>query len=83
MVVDSGLSSTHAAIPDGEMCAVCCLDLDSGNYVEYRSVAGGKWYPSPYCNTCIEAFLERKWDEWVHGVEQADCQVWFTLFIVN
>lgn len=59
--------------PQGE-CLICCEDLDSSNYAEYRAHEESEWMVSPYCSNCLESyFKQRQWEQYLDHVHKADC----------
>jgi len=70
-----GGSLTHATTFSGE-CPVCVMDLTKENFVEYaKSANNKKWYASPYCSTCLQYFIDNKWNEYyekTHKLEILD-----------
>jgi hypothetical protein len=66
--------NSHAAAEEGSDCVFCCEELSSSNYVEYRSIPSGSWYPSPYCEACVEAhFISAGWQKYLDLIAKADC----------
>eukprot|EP01147_Barroeca_monosierra_P009746 gene9746-1949_t len=46
---------------------------ESINFVEYRFSIKESWKPCGYCEECLKCLLTVKFDEYITGIEQADC----------
>ena len=61
-------------LPVDISCACCWDDIDSSNYVEYKSSAESEWLPSLFCANCIEHLRSTQWDQYVNGLAKTTCK---------
>jgi len=82
--IPSFLSSQQShGTPSGE-CVFCCEDLTSDNYVEYRAAPSALWYPSVYCQLCLESqFIEKQFQTYLENIAKADCAAALKRVITN
>ena len=53
---------------------ICCSDMDTSNYAEFRMSESDSWFPSPYCSQCIaDNFIMKQWSRYLELVHKADC----------
>ena len=51
-------------------CIICLSDY---TLIKYRE-KDGEWLESPYCETCINHFIETQWDNYVKTVKSETCK---------
>ena len=69
-------SSSHRVEPPSDIstCACCWDDIDSSNYVEYKSSETSGWFSSHYCSMCIDHLLKSQWHVYVNALEKTTCK---------
>ncbi len=55
------------------MECISCLDSIS-HQVTYRDQPEGDWKPSPYCEECMEWFVQNQWESYVTTIETETCE---------
>lgn len=51
----------------------CITCLDEYESVEYKE-KDGEWLNSPYCERCINYFIENQWDNYVNTIKTETCK---------
>ncbi|CAM9348735.1 unnamed protein product [Choristocarpus tenellus] len=62
-------------MPVEDMECMCCMeDINSENYVEYRTGEGNAWKAALFCEGCIEVLLKLQWKQYVDGLAKTTCK---------
>jgi len=53
-------------------CVSCLDDIEIPNY--YRDGPERDWKPCPYCEICIDWFVQNQWDTYVNTIKNETCK---------
>ena len=60
--------------PNDLTCACCWDDINTENYVEYKSDETSDWMTSLYCSVCIDHLLNTQWEIYVNTLAKTTCK---------
>mmetsp|Transcript_13013 Transcript_13013/g.21659 ORF Transcript_13013/g.21659 Transcript_13013/m.21659 type:complete len:168 (+) Transcript_13013:66-569(+) len=64
----------HHSIVEGSTCMSCWDDIDTTNYVEFKSSAESPWIPSGFCEVCTSYLLKSQWDLYTSALAKTTCK---------
>lgn len=68
-------SKDHQEPAAGTECLCCMMDIDSSNYVEYQTQRKDSlWYPSKYCEVCLQVLIDSQWSQYNDLLRHATCE---------
>ena len=68
------MKSEHGVTKPGASCMSCWDDIDSSNYVEYKSSESSEWLPSGFCGSCVDHLLNSQWDIYTSALAKTTCK---------
>lgn len=66
--------SEHKQVVDGSTCMSCWDDIDSSNYVEFKSSATSEWIASGFCQVCVDYLIKTQWELYTGALAKTTCK---------
>jgi len=68
------MSNAHGSPSEGAECMSCMCDMDSSNYVEYRSSESSLWLVSKFCSDCCSHLQKIQFNQYEERLKKTTCQ---------
>ena len=68
------MEGAHKVPNAGSTCMSCWDDITEEIYVEYKTAADSEWFPSLFCQNCVDHLLLSQWELYTTALAKTTCK---------
>jgi hypothetical protein len=68
------MTDSHKIPTHGATCMSCWDDIDGSVYVEFQSSHDSEWFPSGFCENCVNHLLNNQWELYTSALAKTTCK---------